>query len=205
MAEQGTHDDLMRLGKIYARLFKIQAAGYVLKTEALSHALIDPLSRRKNRHGRAFPAPDSLVGDRMPTTSCTSPTGISACQLATAAHRHRKPERAFPWRSQGNNTWSSGWVAGSRVVIATTRTNFPVQFRLSELQRQPDEPCGNRSCPPTPPRRRCRGRARGPGSRRRFLLRLERVVIFVVEPGLWRPKAFSARLHSICAADASTS
>jgi ATP-binding cassette subfamily B protein len=26
--EQGTHDDLMRLGKIYARLFQIQAAGY---------------------------------------------------------------------------------------------------------------------------------------------------------------------------------
>jgi ABC-type multidrug transport system fused ATPase/permease subunit len=40
VAEQGTHDDLMRLSKIYARLFKIQAAGYVLKTEALSHALI---------------------------------------------------------------------------------------------------------------------------------------------------------------------
>ncbi len=40
VAEHGTHDDLMRLGKIYARLFKIQAAGYVLKTEALSQALI---------------------------------------------------------------------------------------------------------------------------------------------------------------------
>ncbi len=39
VAEQGTHDDLMRLGKIYARLFQIQAAGYVLKTEALSYAL----------------------------------------------------------------------------------------------------------------------------------------------------------------------
>ncbi|HWT82638.1 MAG TPA: ABC transporter ATP-binding protein, partial [Candidatus Methylomirabilis sp.] len=26
--EQGSHDDLMRLGKIYARLFRIQAAGY---------------------------------------------------------------------------------------------------------------------------------------------------------------------------------
>jgi ABC-type multidrug transport system fused ATPase/permease subunit len=26
--EQGTHDDLMRLGKVYARLFQIQAAGY---------------------------------------------------------------------------------------------------------------------------------------------------------------------------------
>jgi hypothetical protein len=26
--EQGSHDDLMRLGKIYARLFQIQAAGY---------------------------------------------------------------------------------------------------------------------------------------------------------------------------------
>jgi hypothetical protein len=39
VAEQGTHDDLMRLGKIDARLFQIQAAGYVLKTEALSYAL----------------------------------------------------------------------------------------------------------------------------------------------------------------------
>ena len=42
-------------------------------------------------------------GGRMPTSCCTAPTGISACQLATAAHRlASKPERAIPCRSQGS-------------------------------------------------------------------------------------------------------
>ncbi len=45
-----------------------------------------------------------VAGGRMPTTCLTSSTGISTCQLATAAHLRRKPDRAVPCRFQGSRT-----------------------------------------------------------------------------------------------------
>ena len=65
------------------------------------------------------------AGGKIPTTCFTSPIAISTCQLVTAAQFRRKPERAFPCGSHGNNTWSSSSGLGKRVVMAKTRTVRP--------------------------------------------------------------------------------